>query len=64
MTQLTSLPTLQEIRAAILQLSPQDLAILHEEIKGNLQTSGMMQLSESGFQEWNDEEEDIYNVEP
>jgi hypothetical protein len=64
MTQLTSPPTLQELRAAILQLSPQDLAILHEEIKENLQTLGMMQLSESGFQEWNDEEEDIYNVEP
>lgn len=64
MIQLTSPPTLQELRAAIMQLSPQDLMILHEEIEENLQTAGMMQLAESGFQEWNDEEEDIYNVEP
>lgn len=64
MIQLTSPPTLQELRTAIMQLSPQDLMILHEEIEENLQTAGMMQLAESGFQEWNDEEEDIYNVEP
>jgi hypothetical protein len=64
MIQLTSPPTLQDLRAAIMQLSPQDLMILHEEIEENLQTAGMMQLAESGFQEWNDEEEDIYNVEP
>lgn len=60
MIQLTSPPTLQDLRAAIFQLSPQDLKILHEEIGENLQTAGMMQLAESGFQEWNDEEEDIY----
>jgi hypothetical protein len=64
MIQLTSPPTLQELRAAIMQLSPQDLMILHEEIEENLQTAGMMQLAESGFQEWSDEEEDIYHVEP
>jgi hypothetical protein len=62
MIQLTSPPTLQELRTAIMQLSPQDLMILHEEIEEKLQTTGMMQLAESGFQEWNDEEEDIYNV--
>jgi hypothetical protein len=64
MMQLTSPPTLQELRAAIMELSPQDLMILHEEIEEKLQTAGMMKLAESGFQEWNDEEEDIYNVEP
>jgi hypothetical protein len=60
MIQLTSPPTLQELRAVIMQLSPQDLMLLHEEIEENLQTAGMMQLAESGFQEWNEEEEDIY----
>jgi hypothetical protein len=64
MMQLTSPSTFQELRAAIMELSPQDLMILHEEIEEKLQTVGMMQLSESGFQEWNDKEEDIYNVEP
>jgi hypothetical protein len=63
MMQLTSPPTLQELRAAIMELSPQDLTILHEEIEEKLQTAGMMQLAESGFQEWNDEEEDIYDGE-
>jgi hypothetical protein len=61
--QLTSSPTLEDIRAAIFQLPPQDLMTLLAEIEEKLQTTGMMQLAESGFQEWNDEEEDIYNVE-
>jgi signal transduction histidine kinase len=63
MTQLTSSQTLEELRAAIFQLSPQDLITLHEEIEEKLQTAGMMHLAESGFQEWNDEEEDLYNAE-
>jgi hypothetical protein len=64
MTHLATSPTIEDLRVAIFQLSPQDLMILHEEIEEKLQTAGMMQLAESGFQEWNDEEEDIYSVEP
>jgi predicted metal-dependent TIM-barrel fold hydrolase len=64
MPQTTSSPTLEELRATIFQLPPQDLMKLLEEIEERLQTTGMMQIAESGFQEWNDEEEDLYNVEP
>jgi adenine-specific DNA methylase len=64
MTHPANSPTIEDLRVAIFQLSPQDLMILHEEIEEKLQTAGMMQLAESGFQEWNDEEEDIYSVEP
>lgn len=63
MTQLTSSQTLEELRAAIFQLPPQDLITLHEEIEEKLQTAGMMHPAESGFQEWNDEDEDLYNAE-
>jgi hypothetical protein len=51
MMQLTSPLALQELRAAIMELSLQDLTILYEEIQEKLQTTGMMQLAESGFQE-------------
>ena len=62
MTQLTT-PTLEELKIAIFQLPPQDLMTLYEEIEERLQTAGMMHLAESGFREWNDEEEDIYSGE-
>jgi hypothetical protein len=64
MTYLATSPTLEDLKVAIFQLPPQDLIILYEEIEEKLQTAGMMQLAEGGFQEWNDEEEDIYSVEP
>ena len=61
----TPLPSpLEELRFAIFQLPTKDLIALFEEIEEKLQTVGIMQLAESGFQEWNDEEEDLYHVEP
>lgn len=56
-------PTLEDLRPVIFQLPTQDLITLFEEIEEKLQTAGMMQLAESGFQEWNDEAEDLYNDE-
>lgn len=35
--------------------------MLMELIAQKLETQGMMKLAETGFQEWNDPEEDIYN---
>ncbi len=36
--------------------------LLMAEIEEKIETLKMMQLSEIGFQEWNDPEEDIYRV--
>jgi hypothetical protein len=55
--------TLEDLRGAIQQLSPQDLITLFTDIEERLQTAGMMELADSGFQEWNDDEESIYDVE-
>lgn len=55
--------TIEELRGAIQQLSPQDLITLFTEIEERLQTAGIMQLADSGFQEWNDDDESIYDVE-
>ncbi|BAU13683.1 hypothetical protein LEP3755_42240 [Leptolyngbya sp. NIES-3755] len=63
MIQSKSQPTLDEIRAMIAQIPPQDLITLFEEIEERLQTTEIMRLAETGFQEWDDPEEDIYNAE-
>lgn len=62
MTQNTVNLTLEDLRNAIHQLSPQDLITLFTEIEERLQTTGMMELADSGFQEWNDDEESIYDA--
>ncbi|PSB09437.1 hypothetical protein [Egbenema bharatensis] len=53
----------EELKTIILQLPVENLMELSREIEERLETVGIMQLAESGFQEWNDEEEDIYDVE-
>jgi hypothetical protein len=47
----------EEIKAIILELPPQDLVALSAEIDARLQTLEIMQLAETSFQEWHDEEE-------
>lgn len=53
----------EEIKAILFQLPEQELVALVADIEERLQTTAMLQLAETGFQEWNDEEEDIYNAE-
>ena len=60
----TSDRNLEEIKSIVFQLPMPDLMALFGEIEARLQTAGMMQLAESGFQEWNDPEEDIYDAQP
>lgn len=55
--------SLEQIKSMIAQLSAQDLSVLSHEIADRLQTEEWMMLAETGFQEWNDEEEDIYDIE-
>ncbi|WP_319420651.1 hypothetical protein [Pleurocapsa sp. FMAR1] len=54
-------PTVEEIRKIIFQLPIQDQIFLKEQLEEKLETLQMMQLAETGFTEWNDPEEDIYN---
>jgi ABC-type lipopolysaccharide export system ATPase subunit len=57
-------PNVEEIKQLVFQLSPRDLLLLMTDIQEQLQTLDMTAIAESGFQEWNDPEEDIYNAEP
>ncbi len=58
----TSVLTLDEIRQMVFQLPIQEQITLIEDLQEKLETTQMMQLSETGFAEWNYEEEDIYDV--
>ena len=40
----------------------QEQITLMEDLENKLTTIEMMELAETGFTEWNDEEEDIYHV--
>ncbi len=55
--------TVEEIKAMILQLPVEELLALMAAIEERVETVIMMQLTETGFQEWNDSEENIYNDE-
>ena len=58
----TPIPKLEEIKQMIFQLSIQEQIALMEDLAEKLETVQMMQLAETGFTEWNDQEEDIYDV--
>ena len=63
MPQVTLDLTAEELKALILQLPPQELRQLAEIIEERLETLAMMQLAETGFQEWNEKGEDLYDAE-
>ena len=52
-----------EIKAMILQFPVEEINELIEEIRKALEIKEFMKLAETGFAEWNDPEEDIYNNE-
>ncbi|MBD1881953.1 hypothetical protein [Coleofasciculus sp. FACHB-T130] len=60
---MTSNQNVEEIKAMIFQLPVEELVALMADIEERVETVTMMQLAETGFQEWNDPEEDIYNDE-
>jgi hypothetical protein len=55
-------PRIEDVKHLVSQLSQKDLLTLFADIQEQLQTFEMMSIAESGFQEWNDPEEDIYNA--
>ncbi|WP_414542261.1 hypothetical protein [Nostoc sp. CCY0012] len=58
---MTSNLTIEELKTMIFQLPVEELMELISEIEERLDNVKMMQLAETGFQEWNDPEEDIYH---
>ncbi|MCZ6679813.1 MAG: hypothetical protein O7E52_21485 [Candidatus Poribacteria bacterium] len=61
MPQLTVNLDVDKIRDLVFQLPPADFIQLAEEIEARLETLEMMKLAESGFEEWNEPGEDIYD---
>jgi hypothetical protein len=55
--------TLEQVKALIFQLPARELLELGESIEERAETAAMMNLAETGFQEWLDEGEDIYDAE-
>lgn len=55
-------PRIEDVKHLVSQLSQKDFLTLLANIQEQLQTFEMMSIAESGFQEWNDPEEDIYDA--
>ena len=53
--------TRTELKKMIFQLPQEEIDQLIKEIKEVNSVKDFMKLAETGFQEWNDPEEDIYN---
>jgi len=62
MPQVTVDVSVEDIKAMIFQLPIQELMMLVDAIEERAETVAMMQLAETGFQEWNEEGEDIYDA--
>lgn len=63
MPQLTLDVSMDEIKTLIFRLPTEELLTLADAIEERAETVAMMRLSETGFQEWDEEGEDIYDVE-
>ena len=62
MPKVTSHLSAEEIKNLVLQLPPREFLALVDAIEERTETIAMMQLSETGFKEWNEEGEDIYDA--
>ena len=63
MPQVTLDLSVEEIKAMIFQLPMQEFMMLVDAIEERAETIAMMGLAGSGFEEWNKEGDDIYDVE-
>ena len=62
MPQVTVNVSVEDIKAMIFQLPVREFIVLVDAIEERAETVTMMQLAETGFQEWNEEGEDIYDA--
>jgi hypothetical protein len=62
MLQVTLDLSVEKIKALILQLPAQELLTLVDAIEEQVETVAMMQLADTGFEEWNKEGEDVYDA--
>ena len=53
--------TMEEIRTLVFQLPPLEFVQLADEMRGRAETFEMMCLAETGFVEWDEPGEDIYD---
>ncbi|WP_199247652.1 hypothetical protein [[Phormidium] sp. ETS-05] len=60
---MTSNITVAELKQMIFNLPLKELIALDAEISEKIASQAMMQLAETGFQEWNEPAEEIYNDE-
>ena len=63
MSHVTLNVSLEQVKALIFQLPVRELLELGDIIEERAETVAMMKLAETGFQEWFDEGEDIYDAE-
>ncbi len=63
MPQITLDMDLEEIKELVLQLPPEELLALIEAMEERAEIINMMSLAETGFAEWNEAGEDIYDAE-
>ncbi len=63
MPRLTVDLSMEEIKGLLFQLPPKDFLSLADVIEERAETLAMMQLAETGFREWNEEGEDLYDAE-
>jgi hypothetical protein len=52
----------EEIKNMVFQLPAQEFLVLVDTIEERAEAIAMMRLSETGFQEWNEDGEDIYDA--
>ena len=62
MPQVTLEISTEELKALILQLPPEDLLTIADEVEDRAETIAMMRLSEAVFEEWNEPGEDLYDA--
>ena len=63
MPQVTVDMTVDDIKRLIFQLPAEDFLSLANAMGERAETLSMMQVAETGFREWNEEGEDIYDAE-
>ena len=60
--QLTLDMSIEEIKDLVAQLSPRELLMLMDALEEQVETTAMMRSAETGFREWLEEGEEIYDT--